>query len=249
MDIRGSFSRLKKKVKRFGSKRKPRPDIDGESIDPGDPPSRPEPHAVAGGGGGDGADTVAGTDASGWQTCSTGQPPQPDEPEPVPANGSKNDQGVQEAGLDATGVSQRDSHLPSNVEVVVGSGPGRGGDDVDEEGGEEIYSRSSTPPTPRIREPDGMCTLSFRLLPLIIPSDNVDTSTVPEHVPETLHPDNRVEPSADNKLDRRSDVPATAKLLRGVRDSMNAFGPLKSVAGGLCLILENCDVWLPLLYT
>jgi len=38
---------------------------------------------------------------------------------------------------------------------------------------------------------------------------------------------------------------ATAKLLlRGVRDSADAFGPLKSVAGGLCFILENCEVWL-----
>jgi hypothetical protein len=36
---------------------------------------------------------------------------------------------------------------------------------------------------------------------------------------------------------------ATAKLLlRGVRESADAFGPLKSVAGGLCFILENCDV-------
>ena len=36
---------------------------------------------------------------------------------------------------------------------------------------------------------------------------------------------------------------ATAKLLlRGVRDTADAFGPLKSVAGGLCFILENCEV-------
>ena len=36
---------------------------------------------------------------------------------------------------------------------------------------------------------------------------------------------------------------ATAKLLLlGVRDSADAFGPLKSVAGGLCFILENFEV-------
>ena len=36
---------------------------------------------------------------------------------------------------------------------------------------------------------------------------------------------------------------AAARLfLRGVRDSADAFGPLKSVAGGLCFILENCEV-------
>jgi hypothetical protein len=36
---------------------------------------------------------------------------------------------------------------------------------------------------------------------------------------------------------------SSAKLvLRAVRDSADAFGPLKSVAGGLCFILENCEV-------
>ena len=37
---------------------------------------------------------------------------------------------------------------------------------------------------------------------------------------------------------------ATAKLLlRGVRDTADAFGPLKSVAGGLCFLLENYEVF------
>ena len=43
--------------------------------------------------------------------------------------------------------------------------------------------------------------------------------------------------------DWKATVSASAKLLlRGVRDSADAFGPLKSVAGGLCFILENCEV-------
>ena len=47
----------------------------------------------------------------------------------------------------------------------------------------------------------------------------------------------------ENKSDWKSTVSASAKLvLRGVRDSADAFGPLKSVAGGLCFILENCEV-------
>ena len=42
---------------------------------------------------------------------------------------------------------------------------------------------------------------------------------------------------------------ASAKLLlRGVSSSSDAFGPLKSVAGGLCFILENCEVRLPPTY-
>ena len=56
----------------------------------------------------------------------------------------------------------------------------------------------------------------------------------------------RVGPSAvsdENKPDWKS---GSAKLLlRGVRDSADAFGPLKAVAGGLCFILENCEVWFP----
>ena len=45
----------------------------------------------------------------------------------------------------------------------------------------------------------------------------------------------------------KSTASSSAKLvLRAVRDSADAFGPLKSVAGGLCFILENCEVrWLP----
>jgi len=58
--------------------------------------------------------------------------------------------------------------------------------------------------------------------------------------------DGIVEPVAaadGNKPDWKTTASASAKmLLRGVRDSADAFGPLKSVAGGLCFILENCEV-------
>ena len=50
----------------------------------------------------------------------------------------------------------------------------------------------------------------------------------------------------ENRSDWKSTVSASAKLLlRGVRDSADAFGPLKSIAGGLCFILENYEVRLP----
>ena len=55
-----------------------------------------------------------------------------------------------------------------------------------------------------------------------------------------------VEPGASadqNRLSRKSAVSSTARLLlRGVRDSADAFAPLKSVAGGLCFFLENYEV-------
>ena len=51
----------------------------------------------------------------------------------------------------------------------------------------------------------------------------------------------------ENKSEWKSTMSASAKLLlRGVRDSADAFGPLKSIAGGLCFILENGEVRLPL---
>ena len=47
----------------------------------------------------------------------------------------------------------------------------------------------------------------------------------------------------ENGPDWKSTASASSKLvLRAVRDSTDAFGPLKSVAGGLCFILENCEV-------
>ena len=46
-----------------------------------------------------------------------------------------------------------------------------------------------------------------------------------------------------NRPDWKSMASSSAKLiLRAVRDSADAFAPLKSVAGGLCFILENCEV-------
>ena len=86
----------------------------------------------------------------------------------------------------------------------------------------------------------------FPLLYLTVPLDSVDASAVPDHVPEDNRLNETVDPSTtanENKSDWRSTASATAKLLlRGVRDSADAFGPLKSVAGGLCFILENCEV-------
>ena len=47
----------------------------------------------------------------------------------------------------------------------------------------------------------------------------------------------------ENILDLESTASSSAKLtLRAVRDSVDALGPFKSVVGGLCFILENCEV-------
>ena len=63
---------------------------------------------------------------------------------------------------------------------------------------------------------------------------------------ETNASDENVGPGAtvdENGPGWKSTASASAKLLlRGVRDTADAFGPLKSVAGGLCFILENYEV-------
>ena len=78
---------------------------------------------------------------------------------------------------------------------------------------------------------------------------NAGTSAVPDHVQEGIPPNESVEPSIaanENKRNWKSTASETAKLLlRGVRESADAFPPLKSVAGGLCFILENFEVGSP----
>ena len=84
------------------------------------------------------------------------------------------------------------------------------------------------------------------MLNLTVPPDAIDPSTVPDHVQEDLRSDKSTGLNAaanENKRDWKSAASSAAKLLlRGVRDSADAFGPLKSAAGGLCFILENWEV-------
>jgi len=78
-------------------------------------------------------------------------------------------------------------------------------------------------------------------------SDDIDTSALPDG-PGAVHHDETLEPDAAKDVEKANCKPATsatAELLRGVRDSAGAFGPLKSVAGSLCIILNNCEVWPP----
>ena len=150
MDIRNSFSRLKKKVKHMGSKQKPGrtgADVDRESVDPGNPLPRSEPHVVADDGEGNGVDD------DGQQVGPTDQPPQPDEPELVSANGGKIDQGEGEVDVDWRKVTPMYSQPHQDVEVGAGSGPCREG----EEDG-KIYPCLSAPSIPHSGEHNGALT-------------------------------------------------------------------------------------------
>lgn len=80
--------------------------------------------------------------------------------------------------------------------------------------------------------------------PLIVPSDGTGVSALLDHPPGILHPHESAEPSAgtEDQSNLKPTVSSTAKLLRGVRDFADAFGPLRSVAGTLCFTLENFTV-------
>ena len=111
---------------------------------------------------------------------------------------------------------------------------------------ERVHPSPPTPSIPHSGKPDSTRTSLLWLLRLIVPSDDTDTSPVLDHVPED-RPNESTEPNAvanEPKSNWKSTASASAKLLlRAVRDSADAFGPLKSVAGGLCFVLENYEVW------
>ena len=187
---------------------------------------RPVPHVVAGGHDGEGS--RASTDTQ--QVHSRDRSPQP---EPVPVGGREDDGEGKEADVGEKVVGQSHSFLGSNVGTVVGGGTG---------------STEVGPSTPVLDDGKSGSTWMrlFHLLYLIIPSDNAELSVAPDQVPVVIGPAECAEPgpaASEEKFNWRSTAVATAKLLLyGVRDSADAFGPLKSVAGGLCFVLENCEV-------
>ena len=87
-----------------------------------------------------------------------------------------------------------------------------------------------------------MSTHSPQLLCPIIPLCNPGAPAVPNRMQEEVAPDESTGSAVatgEKKSSWKSITHATAKLLRGVRDPADAFGPLKSLAGGLYLNLED----------
>ena len=136
-----------------------------------------------------------------------------------------------------------------DVEVAGQSKPNQEEGDVD--GKTADVDRDPSPSLPSTLEggkPDSTWRRLMQLLPLIACLDNTNTSAVPDNVHEALNANqNELETASGNKSNWKPTASATAKLLlRGVRDSTDAFTPLKSVAASLCFILENYEVRLPL---
>ena len=232
--VRNSFSRFKKDLKHRFKERKRKPDragtdAAGERDESSGSLLRPGPHIAASGHDGEGSRTSSDEQ----QIRSRDRSPQP---EPMPAGEGSNDLQEREADVDEKEVSESASRLDPDIEVAAGSEPSQ---EV-----EQVYSSTSTPSIPG--QPDGMKIFSPQLLCLIVPSDDSDIFAIPD-VPGDLRPNESAEPTAaaddSEKSNWKSTASAMAKLLlRGVSDSADAFGPLKSVAGGLCSILENCEV-------
>ena len=228
-----SLTKQGRKFKQRLRGKKNKPDKTGvktaeETIDSSSSHLQPVPHIAASGH--SGAGSRANTDEQ--QTQSGNRSPQP---EPVSVGGK-------EADVDESEVSEERSRPDPDANIVEASGPSLEA--------ELVYPSLLGPSIPLpTGEPESALTLSFQTLHLTILSGDTGATT-PDHVPEVIHPNESAEPSTvvdEKKSDWKSTASATAKLiLRGVRDSADVFGPLKSVAGGLCFILENCEVGPPL---
>ena len=147
MDIRGSFSRLKKKLKHSEIKHKPDRTEANSREEREDPPTSPSPpvlHVVVGGGHRRGED---GVNTDGGQISSTDRPLLPDVPGPALAGRIKDTERGGDGGVDGVEVSQRPSHPHSDIKVVVGSRLGWG---RNESCGENVGRVHPSPSTPLI---------------------------------------------------------------------------------------------------
>jgi len=155
MDVRGSFSRLKKKLKHPGSKRNPNQsgvDSGEERRDLSGSLSPPVPHVVAEGGH---IREDKGSDTDEWQIRSTNRPPAPGVPKPVPVRGSNSGQEEIRGGVEGGKSGQRCLHPHSDVELAVGSGSGYKWNEADGEQVRRVYPSPSSPLITFDEKPDG----------------------------------------------------------------------------------------------
>ena len=145
MKFRNSLSKLKKKVEHRLTRSKTKPnktgtDTGGESVDSTGSCPGSEHHLVAGSGHDQEGD---GVNADGGQVISTIRLSQPDEPGPVPAYGSVDDQERSGADIDDGEAERMHSRLHSvDVEIAEGRGPAEE-KNIDE----EKVERAGPPPS------------------------------------------------------------------------------------------------------
>jgi len=143
--VRGSFSRLKKKLKHGGKQKRDRTgdNLDKEGRDPAGPPNSQQVHHVIVDGGHHQADKES--DTGGRRIRSTDRSPVQGVPEPAPAPRSNNGQEKIKGGVDGEeAVRQRYSPPHSDIVLAVG-GSGHKGGEADGEQNKQVYSSPSTP--------------------------------------------------------------------------------------------------------
>ena len=113
---------------------------------------------------------------------------------------------------------------------------------------------TSGPLTPHGSEPDSTRTTLFRTTHLTTLFCDTDRHATPDLFRsvfrigkrnQTKSSDDTADsgPASKNKSSRKSTAYSTTKLaIHLVKESSDAFAPLKSVAGGLSAILKHCDV-------
>ena len=230
--VAGTGRKFKERLRgKKGKRDKTGADTAEESIDSSGSLLRPVPHIAASGHDGEGS--RANTDTQ--QVHHRDRSPQP---ESVSVGGRDGDRGGKEADVDKKVASQGHSSLEPNIETVVGGGPNP----------TEVGQLIPSPSTPILhgRKSESTWTRLFHLLHLIVPSDDTEPSAGPDQVPGVVSSNKSAGqgPAAGKeKSNLRSTAVAVAKaLLRGVNESADVFGPLKSVTAGLCFILDNYEV-------
>jgi len=82
---------------------------------------------------------------------------------------------------------------------------------------------------------------------LTIPSGDLDNSAIPQRVREPGQLPSHVLSSSvvggEESTLKSIATPGAKYFLRGVKESPGGFPLLKSIAEGLCFILDNCEVW------
>ena len=149
----------------------------------------------------------------------------------VPVSEIGHNKGEREAVTEGREAGEEGLHLRSGVGVVV---PSHGGGVDEERANQATLSPSESMESTATPQP----------LPPTTSSDNIDSSAIPGCSQQNFSI-GEGEPgvASGNKLGWRLTASATAKsFLRTVKESSNAYPPLKSVAEGLYFILNNCGV-------
>ena len=243
MSHQNPFSRLKKKLKRRLAGGRDESEIGGadageDRIDEiGSLPQLEPPLTTGGGLNHPQARNEAGI--GGGRVDSTGPLPQSDDPGFVLVSGSGHNRGRRGAVIEGVEGGKRNPHLRPSAGDVVESGPSQGKDNVD---GEKV-DRVNLP------LPEGTQTTCLSAPVSDCFSDNINNSAIPDHIRQAPDVDEGGHRGVvdENKSSWKSSASATAKsILRTVKESQNAYPPLKSIAEGLYLILNSCNVCPPL---